>query len=233
MQIRMLREIDAMFESAPQNRKTLEVKEEMLQNLMEKYHDLLAEGKSEEAAFNIAIASVGDISDLLAELQQPPPRVAHFDDLDDAATYTDDQRTGAGIDYARHHKAAVVAIAAMLFILSPAALILFGGTAGILLLLCMVAGATGLLVYYGMTAEKSNRETPGEAEPESGKKKEKRSKEEKKLLDSLTSALWLITVALYFVISFQTHAWHISWIIFLIAAAASNVLHAMFDIFRK
>ncbi len=39
-----------------------------------------------------------------------------------------------------------------------------------------------------------------------------------------TSALWLIIVILYFVISFTTRAWPITWIIFLIGAAVSSIV---------
>ena len=46
----------------------MELKEEILQNLIDKYHDLLAEGKSPEAAFNISVASVGDVDELLSGL---------------------------------------------------------------------------------------------------------------------------------------------------------------------
>lgn len=232
MQIRMLREIDAMFEGAPQTRKTLEVKEEMLQNLMEKYNDLLAEGKSEEAAFNIAIASVGDISDLLEELQQPIPKVAHFPEPD-MSGYEDDIPAAMPVQrdptYEKHHKAMIVTVAAMLYILSPVAVVLFSGRIGILLLFTMIAAATGLLIYGAMTGpEKQRVET---ADGVSGKKK--MSKEQRRLFSSLSSALWLVTVALYFVISFATGAWHISWIIFLIATAASNVLRAFIDLYGR
>ncbi len=42
------------------------------------------------------------------------------------------------------------------------------------------------------------------------------------------SAFWLIVVAVYFLISFATHAWFITWIIFLIAAAMEQILKAAF-----
>ena len=41
-----------------------------MQNLYDKYDDLLREGKTEEAAYNIAVAGVGDISPLLEELER-------------------------------------------------------------------------------------------------------------------------------------------------------------------
>ena len=40
------------------------------------------------------------------------------------------------------------------------------------------------------------------------------------------SAMWLIIVALYFVISFTTHAWYITWLIFLVGAALQQLLKA-------
>ena len=49
--------IDTLFEDAPAGKKAVELKEEMLQNLNDKYNDLLSEGKSEEAAYNLAVLS--------------------------------------------------------------------------------------------------------------------------------------------------------------------------------
>ena len=46
------------------------MKEEILQNLTEKYNDLLSDGKSEVAAYNIAVAGIGDISELIEELKR-------------------------------------------------------------------------------------------------------------------------------------------------------------------
>ena len=57
--------VEALFENAPPTMKTVEIKEETLQNTMDRYYDLLAEGKDEQAAFNIAIAGIGDVEELL------------------------------------------------------------------------------------------------------------------------------------------------------------------------
>lgn len=38
------------------------------------------------------------------------------------------------------------------------------------------------------------------------------------------SALWLIIAALYFILSFATGAWYISWIIFIIGAAVVPII---------
>ena len=61
--------IDTIFADAegraPYNERLRELKEEMLQNLCDRYDDLLAKGKTPAAAYNIAVAGVGDISELL------------------------------------------------------------------------------------------------------------------------------------------------------------------------
>ena len=49
-------------------------------------------------------------------------------------------------------------------------------------------------------------------------------------MKSLSSALWTLTLAVYFILSFSTHAWHITWVIFLIATAAEQLLKACFDL---
>ena len=51
--------IESLFKDAPDTVKTVELKEEMLQNLYEKYNDLLADARSEQAAFTIAVSGEG------------------------------------------------------------------------------------------------------------------------------------------------------------------------------
>ena len=54
--------IDIVFvdaeRQAPGNRQVAELKEEILQNLYEKYDNLIATGKTPAAAYNIAVAGV-------------------------------------------------------------------------------------------------------------------------------------------------------------------------------
>ena len=70
MQAKLRAYMDHLFSQTRPTKAAVELKEEMLQNLTDKYNDLLAEGKSPEAAYNIATASIGDISELLAQLKQ-------------------------------------------------------------------------------------------------------------------------------------------------------------------
>ena len=49
----------------------------------------------------------------------------------------------------------------------------------------------------------------------------------RQVFKALSSALWTLTVAVYLIVSFMTMAWHITWIIFLIAALLEGVLKAI------
>ena len=69
MKVKLREYIDTIFADAerraPYNQRVRELKEEMLQNLNDRYDDLVSKGKSPAAAYNIAIAGVGDVSELL------------------------------------------------------------------------------------------------------------------------------------------------------------------------
>ena len=53
--------IDYLFAGAPQTAATAETKAEILQNTLDKYDDLIAEGKTPEAAYSLAVSGIGDL----------------------------------------------------------------------------------------------------------------------------------------------------------------------------
>ena len=207
--------IDALFSEAPNNQKTVEIKEEILQNLCAKYNDLISQGKSEEAAYNITIVGIGDISSLVNELKEKADKRSGDADKQSWESY-------------RQRNALVSAIAVMMYILSIVPMFLFGAAIGFTLLFVMVAGATGLLVYNNLS--RPGRGEGDETMVEEFQKWCETSSKKGTMLRAISSAIWSITAALYFLISFITHAWHITWIIFLIAASVNNVVKAIFDL---
>ena len=42
-----------------------DTRQEILQNTLDRYDDLIAQGKSEEAAYRLAITGIGDINEIL------------------------------------------------------------------------------------------------------------------------------------------------------------------------
>ena len=212
MEEKIRRHVDELFSETAPSRKSVELKEEMIQNLTEKFNDLIAEGKTPEAAYNIAIAGIGDVSVLLKDLEKDgAPQEAY------AA--------------ARQKSAMLIAIAVGLYILSVipiavlSALYASGWMLGLILMFLFIAAATGLLIYNSMTKPKFRK---SETVVEEFKQWQSGSREQRSMMQAIRTALWTITVAVYIVISFTTGAWHLTWVIFLVAAAVQAVINAGF-----
>ena len=205
--------IESLFKDAPDTVKTVELKEEMLQNLYEKYNDLLAEGRSEQAAFNIAVAGVGDVGDLIETLRSDGP-------------------AGSPVqtESARRRSAALVSAAVMLYILSVVPCILLPDLWGPVLLFVFCAAATGLLIYNGMT--RTCYRKADDTMVEQFREWKDRNDSRTQICRAIAGAVWALAVVAYVLISFFTQAWHITWLLFPIAGAATAVVKAAFDLTR-
>lgn len=216
MQDKLRQYIDALFADAPQNKKTIELKEEMLQNLTDKYNDLLAEGKTEDAAYNLAVASVGDISELIEQLRE----------------HTQQQTMPiAAMERERRRSAILVSVAVALYILSVIPPILTrDAVLGPVMMFIMIALATALIIYNGMTRVKYTK--VDDTVVEEFKEWQSSSSNKRQAFRAISSALWALTVVVYVLVSFGSGMWHITWVIFLIAAAINAVIKAIFDLKR-
>jgi hypothetical protein len=209
--------VEELFVGTTPSKRAVELKEEMIQNLTEKYNDLLSEGKTPEAAFNIAVAGIGDISYLLKDLEK-------------------DAALPEAIAAQRQRSAMLTAVAVMLYILSVVPLIILGalfhgGTAaiiGVVIMFLFIAAATGLLIYNGMTKPKYLK--TDDTMVEEFKQWQSSSAEQKSLRNSISSAMWALITAIYFLVSFFTGAWHISWVIFVIGAAVQSIVNIAFTV---
>ena len=223
MEDKIRRYVDDLFAETAPTRKAVELKEEMIQNLSDKYRDLTGEGKTPEAAYNITIAGIGDISALLAELEKDMKN-------NEPLTYE--------TEASRRKTAMITAIAVMMYILCFMPLIImsmagfrYNAEIGIPVMFLMIAGATGLLIYNSMTKPKSNYAP--DTMVEEFREWQSDEKDRKALRKAISSALWAITVALYLIISFMTFAWHVTWIIFIIAAAMESLINVLYTVKKR
>lgn len=213
MNDRLRKYINNLFEEAPQTRKTVELKEEILQNITDKYYDLLSEGKTEEAAYNIAIASVGEVNELIDSLK-----------INSEVKVNPSYKE---LDEVRKRSAKTIAIAVSLYILSLLPLVVFDGHAvGFVMMLAMIAIATAMIIYNNISKPRYMKIDDTIVE----EFKEWKENRGNKGLNSLISAIWSLTTAIYFIVSFITGAWYITWVIFLIATAINSVIKAVFDL---
>lgn len=222
MSERIVRHMDELFESAPHTRKAMELKEEMTQNANEKYQDLLEEGYSEEDAYQNVISSIGDVSELFEELEER----SHY-------TLTEEER---------RKKAVLTAIAVGMYILAGVAFFfcawlddaLFSydfATLGLVLAGIICIPPTCMLVYAANMYPNYKKEE--DTMVEVYKEKSSSDKREKAILSAVSTIIWTLTVALYFVVSFATCKWHISWVIFLMGGCVQAIASLIFNLKRS
>lgn len=182
-----------------------DTKQEILQNTLDRYDDLIAEGKTEEAAYRLAITGIGDINEILGQKDAVLPAVT----VAEAQTETDTA-----------FKKLLRAIAVGLYILCPLPLIVLGeigmDTFGLCGLLCFVAVATVLMILGSKKGDKpSHSDNDDEDKPKS------------ELGKSVSSLIWAIGLAVYLILSFLTGAWHVTWVIFPILGAINALVCAL------
>ena len=194
MREQLIKYIDLLFAGAPEAE---DIKQEILQNTLDRYDDLISQGKSPESAYSLAISGIGDINEILggnASLTQKPDR---------------NQEDPKGVRNSRLCRAAAI----MFFILCPIPVIILENVLGICLLLAMVAAGVGLLVFFG----KEDTEI-------------KVSDTRYGLHKVLHGITWGGGIAVYFVLSFSTGAWYITWLVFPIMGAVGGLLRAISDL---
>ena len=153
--------VESIFDKLPPSREMLQLKNEMLANMEDKYNDLIAEGLSEHAAIGQVLAEFGDISEIIEaynidfeEAEQSDSNVLTLS-KDEAEAYF----------FHRQKYALAIATGVFLCIISVAFLFLtltiqsfFFPTVsedsisliGVVLMLITIAIGVGLFIFFGM-----------------------------------------------------------------------------------
>ena len=185
-----------------------DIKQEILQNTLDRYDDLIAEGKVPEAAYRLAISGIGDINEILGTSPAVSPATTR------AAI------PGTSEDDEKKKKLRATAIA--LYILCPIPLFLMGemgaATVGLCGLLIMVAIATALII---MSSKKETEEEKDDPQPLTPQQKQRKT---------LKTILNLVALVVFFLLSITTGAWYITWLVFPIAAVIWQLLEAIQDL---
>lgn len=120
----------------------------------------------------------------------------------------------------KQRSALLLAIAIVLYILCVVPVIIIENDVGTVLMFVMVAVATGIIVYRSTLNQKNKDD----------EEKEKKGKNENPTLKAVKSCVWAVAVLVYFVISFWSSAWYITWLVFPITGAITDALEACFDL---
>lgn len=218
MDKRIENHINELFKYAPKTPQAEEVKSEILSNTLEKFNELKAEGKDDETAVAIAISYIGNVSELINEYSKDRDAI----------------EMRQSVEKHKARQAMLLSVAVALYIMCVIPVIVSGEFGneimGVCMMFIMIAVATGLIIYRSATKKLYTVEGAPTVVPFV----EPISKEAKKrsiIRKNVMSAMWTIVVAVYLLVSFLTGAWHITWIIFIIAGAASSLIEAVFDYF--
>ena len=209
-------QLDRLFADAPPTRRAAELKEELLANLTEKYNDLIAQGRSEEEAMKIVVDGIGDVDELIRGLKGN-------DIMDYKEMYKQRQKT-----------ALVVTTAVGMYVLGVILLILgivalhIQPVVMVSIMLFMFLAATLLIIYHFMSKPKYVK--ADDTMVEEFKQWKSHNSAQERVRASISSILWTITTAVYFLVSFLYGIWGYSWIIFIIAAAVDRIIRLTFEL---
>lgn len=210
MKDQLKRYVDLLFAGAPD---TDDIKQEILQNTLDRYDDLLSQGKSPQAAYSLAIAGIGDVSELLGSGAEAAIL---------AAPAVPTQPSGHSKREKPLWKKILTALAIFLYIIAIIPLIVLSemnmNTIGLCAAISIVAVATVAIIVGSGGAPKEEEKQEVALTPR---------QETTKVITKTISTIGLV---LYFAVSFSTGAWHITWLIFPITAAAEGIVKACMDL---
>lgn len=204
--------VNSIFEGIPDAPELQELREEILQNTLDRYDEECARGVSETVAYNVAVMSIGDTDELLAAYRKPKKEK-------------------------KSSRRVCVAIAIALYILCvvpPAVADEMGWpeALGVSLMFLMIAAATALIILSGgrekpaapkASAPQGMPVQPAAQPVQAASAQEERSSAVKILRGVLTPLYWLAAVGLFLAAGFAGY-WHVAWVIFIAAGAVGDVI---------
>lgn len=206
MREQLIQYVDLLFAGAQDSQ---DMKQEILQNTLDRYDDLIAEGKVPQAAYRLAIAGIGDIQEILGKAETTTSTVSPASE----PAFTEAGDTPA--------KKLFRAIAIGLYILCPLPLIVLGDLGMEMIGLCgtitIVAIATVLMILGG----KKETKEPVKTQVLTPRQE---------LYQTVQKVIRTVGFILYFVVSFATDAWFFTWIIFPITGAVWGLAKAILDL---
>lgn len=205
MREQLIQYVNLLFAGTPDS---YDVQQEILQNTLDRYDDLISQGKAPEAAYRLAIAGIGDINEILGSVpvqNSPAP----------AAVQAEPETEK---DLPKRKRMHAIAIALYICCVIPVLVLgnVGNGVLGICLMFVIIAVATVLMVLSSSGDKEQEKKDDDEPKTELGK--------------AIKSIWGILTLGIYLVISFWSGAWYITWLIFPIMSAVKGLIKAMLDL---
>lgn len=201
--------IEAMFSGLPKTREVVEMKLTMLENMEEKFQELLKEGKNENEAIGIVLSDFGSMEELKEEL-------GISDSLPKNTTSAPPIQENTALKeefFAFKKKFGIaIAVAVGLFILAPAILIFFETSLGVnsslpfLAFFLLIACGVSICIYFGIQDNKYKQLLQINEHV--------KMNDEENVSSLVASIGFPIATIVYLCMGFFWNLWHPGWIIF-------------------
>ena len=208
MREQLIQYVKLLFAGTPNSE---DMQQEILQNTLDRYDDLIDQGKTPEAAYRLAISGIGDVNEILGAAS---PAAEEAENVD---------YRGRPLPSARQKTMRAVAIA--MYICCAIPLFILGnvgdGVIGLSITCLLVAAATALIVLSSDGSSKENEKeaaVPQQLTPT------------QELRQAVQKTLSTVALVLFLVVSFLTGAWYITWLIFPIMGAVRGIVFACMDL---
>lgn len=211
--------INALFSSLPQTPTVLRMQAEMLENLEEKYQALLREGKNQDEAIGIILASIGTVDELKAGLGIQ----------EETHDIPKDKHNAFLAEHAAFQKRFAIAIAGGVALCICAVIagvamdeLFHNDVLTVSMILGPIAIAVAIFVFFGIREdwyEQRYKEMSNDS-PASDTKSPS-------LISLISDLIFPLAAIFYVFIGFQYNLWHPGWVIFPICAIVVGGLEAI------
>ncbi len=196
--------INGLFADIPPTKQAKELKEELTANLNERFNDYLQEGKTEHQAYNLVLANMGDIDEILKDVLPS-------------------ENFSINHEKYRRIKARNISFAMFLYCMFPWILISLSAHSNPILGISMAfmssAIATCILIYTHITIPKEYTSTISfDATPQ------------QKQINATNSLIDTISFCIYLLIGFSFGIWFRSITIFIMAYAIKKIVTLSYEL---
>ncbi len=214
MRDQLIRYVDLLFAGASDSG---DVKQEILQNTLDRYDDLIAQGKAPQAAYSLAISGIGDLSEILAREPETPRDVTGRS----PQPVTEEKKSVSW-------KKVVRTIAIFLYIICIIPLLVLDemglDTIGLVGTISIVAVATvGMIVS-------ADEEKAGKKKQEDQEERDGNLTPRQEMRKAVKKVISTVGLAAYLLVSISTGAWYITWLIFPMIGAVQGIVTACMDL---
>lgn len=206
--------INSLFIDAPKTRGVEDMRQELLAGCLDKYNDLISGGMAPDEAYLEVVDGIGDVGELLGHIE----KINTFD-------------PGSVLEN-RKKRAFFLSIGICAFFAAIAFMIVFASMGfpelgGALMIMCIGIGT--VLIIYGVMTTVTKYVKRDDTMVENLKVQMTVGKKQTRMMKLASSTLWCAVVTVYLVVSFIFFNWHVSWVIFLLGAAAQGIMSARFN----